>query len=394
MIELIKNNLEYLKNYPIFQNNNDLIKNIVNKLNKDRIVVVTWVRWLHKTSIIKEFLEKTQNKNFFYFNDELDFENLIKDEESFFDLIKLYEINFNYCNIVILHNINKVQNIKNILAKLYKNKDYKILIFWNNIHIDKTREVEIPNNIFSFTQDLSKESYENYINFWCIPDVKLLNNSFFKKSLLEHIKNKIVLKDIINNYSIKSDILFNQVISKISLLENSLSLRELHRNIKNSWIDISLITLMDYIDFAVNAKIIKRCYTYDFKLNKVINTKVKYYFTDIWLRNTFAWKKINENILTENLIYNDLVTKNSEIYNWSNWRFDFSFYIKDNSNFIHISQNTEKNEIKKEVNKLDKIEQNWEKILILSNLDIINYKKVISWVKVIWVWEYKKFVFL
>ncbi len=390
MLDLINKNIDFLMNYPIFQNNNELIKNIVDKLNKDRIVVVTWVRWLNKTSIIKEFLEKTGNKNFFYFNDELDSENLIKNDQDFFKLFDLYENKLNKCNILVLQNINKIENIKNILSKLYKNKDYKILIFWNNIHIDKSREIEIPNNIFQPNEILTKELVENYLNFWSIPDVKLLNNNYFKKSTLEHIKNKVVLKDIINNYSIKSDILFNQVISKIALLGNSLSIRELHRNIKESWINISLITLMDYIDFAVNAKIIKRCFTYDLKLDKPINTKVKYYFSDIGIRNTFAGKKIDDNILVENLIYNDLITEYNEIYNGMNWRFDFGFYINDNSRFIHISSETEKNEIKKEINKLDKIEQKWDKVLVLSNLDMINYEKVVSWVRVVWAWEYKK----
>lgn len=390
MINLIEKNLEFIKNYPIFQDNNEFIKKIVWKLNNDRIVVITWMRWLHKTSIIKEFLDKTWNENFIYFNDDLDTENLVKDDKEFFNYVKTFENKYNNCNIVILQNINKLQNIKNIILELYKRGNYKILIIWNNIHIDKTRELEVSNNLFQNDIEYSYDLLSNYLEYWILPDIKLLNNNFFKKSLLEHIKNKIVLKDIINNYSIKSDFLFNQVITKIALLEKSLSIRELHRNIKDQWTDISLITLMDYLDFAVNAKIIKRSFTYDLKLDKVISTKVRYYFTDIGIRNTFAWKKLDNKILIENLIYNDLITKYSDIYNWSNWRFDFSFYIKDNSNFIHISNKSITNEIKKETNKLDKIEQKWKKVMILSSLDIINFEKEINWVKVIWIWRYKK----
>ena len=44
MIKLINKNLDYLKNYPIFNNNNKLIKKITEKLNKDKIVVITGMR--------------------------------------------------------------------------------------------------------------------------------------------------------------------------------------------------------------------------------------------------------------------------------------------------------------------------------------------------------------
>nr|MDD3720298.1 AAA family ATPase [Candidatus Gracilibacteria bacterium] len=390
MINLIEKNLEFIKNYPIFQDNNEFIKKIVGKLNNDRIVVITGMRGLHKTSIIKEFLDKTGNENFIYFNDDLDTENLVKDDKEFFNYVKTFENKYNNCNIVILQNINKLQNIKNIILELYKRGNYKILIIGNNIHIDKTRELEVSNNLFQNDIEYSYDLLSNYLEYGILPDIKLLNNNFFKKSLLEHIKNKIVLKDIINNYSIKSDFLFNQVITKIALLEKSLSIRELHRNIKDQGTDISLITLMDYLDFAVNAKIIKRSFTYDLKLDKVISTKVRYYFTDIGIRNTFAGKKLDNKILIENLIYNDLITKYSDIYNGSNGRFDFSFYIKDNSNFIHISNKSITNEIKKETNKLDKIEQKGKKVMILSSLDIINFEKEINGVKVIGIGRYKK----
>jgi hypothetical protein len=44
MLNLINKNLEYIKNYPIFNNNNEFIKKITLKLNKDKIVVITGMR--------------------------------------------------------------------------------------------------------------------------------------------------------------------------------------------------------------------------------------------------------------------------------------------------------------------------------------------------------------
>jgi hypothetical protein len=44
MLKLINKNREYLKNYPVFNNNNDFIKKMTLKLNKDKIVVITGMR--------------------------------------------------------------------------------------------------------------------------------------------------------------------------------------------------------------------------------------------------------------------------------------------------------------------------------------------------------------
>jgi hypothetical protein len=77
---------------------------------------------------VKEFLEKTKSTNYLYINDELDLQNTIKDDKDFFELLKIYEQKFIFCSIIILQNINKVKNIKQLILDLYKSKKYKIII--------------------------------------------------------------------------------------------------------------------------------------------------------------------------------------------------------------------------------------------------------------------------
>jgi predicted AAA+ superfamily ATPase len=74
--------------------------------------------------------------------------------------------------------------------------------------------------------------------------------------------------------------LLKYTITYLSLLNNQTTLRELHRKIKENK-NISLITLMEYMDFLLNSKLIKRVYNYDFKKQKIIKTKAKYYFSDL-----------------------------------------------------------------------------------------------------------------
>jgi predicted AAA+ superfamily ATPase len=73
--------------------------------------------------------------------------------------------------------------------------------------------------------------------------------------------------------------LYNFTISYIANNNIFLSLRELQKNLDNTN-NISLKTTIDYIDFSIQAKILKRVYKYDLKTNKQITSKAKYYFTD------------------------------------------------------------------------------------------------------------------
>ncbi|NDK08507.1 AAA family ATPase [Candidatus Gracilibacteria bacterium] len=383
MYNLINKNLRYLKEYPIFNNNNDFIQKIIKKLNKDKIVVITGMRGLHKTSILKEFIEKTSSTNYLYINDELDAENTIKNDSDFFELLKLYEKKYDFCNIIVLQNVTKIQNIKNVISELYKLKKYKIIIIGNNIHIDSSKELEICNTVIGQYINYSVNDWKNILNYGTLQEIKLLNNDYFKKLFLDNIKNKIVLQDIITNYSIKTVILLYHSITKLAFLNTSMSIREFHKLILTQNISIALQTLIDYIDFSVNSRLIKRCLTYDLKNNKPIITRIRYYFADIGIRNTFAGEKVSDTILVENMIYNDLISKYKEVYNGVSGKSDFCFYIKDNNSIIHISNETDINEIKKDINKLNKIESNGEKTLILSHLDMIDFNIDIDGVKVI-----------
>ncbi|MDF1682466.1 MAG: hypothetical protein P1U46_01560 [Patescibacteria group bacterium] len=69
------------------------------------------------------------------------------------------------------------------------------------------------------------------------------------------------------------------IITKLSKNDSFLSIRYFHKDI-NSIEKISLKTYMDYIDFSLQEKIIKKIYLFDNKKNKIINSNVNFYFSD------------------------------------------------------------------------------------------------------------------
>jgi hypothetical protein len=113
--------------------------------------------------------------------------------------------------------------------------------------------------------------------------------------------------------------------------------------------------------------LVRKIYRFDLKLNNKSTWKAKYIFSSPEIRKSILNWKIKKNIFNENIVYNTLMKSwKSSIYTWKNWTFIFSFIFDDS--IVHVSENTEKNEIKKEINKLKKIEWNYNKYLIVNSI--------------------------
>ena len=104
-------------------------------LNKDQLIIITWMKNIWKINFIKEFIHKANITNsYFYFNKSADIENSINSNldllKSLNDYIQLYKIP----KIIILQNTSKMDWIKDFISYLYKQK-YKIILLWNDIKI-------------------------------------------------------------------------------------------------------------------------------------------------------------------------------------------------------------------------------------------------------------------
>ena len=70
---------------------------------------------------------------------------------------------------------------------------------------------------------------------------------------------------------------------------------------------ISKVTITRYIEYLCDAFLIDSAVRYDIKGKKYIGTPVKYYFTDIGLRNArLNFRQLEETYTMENIIFNEL----------------------------------------------------------------------------------------
>ncbi len=368
--ELINSNRNYILEKNITKNHKIYLEKIVNHINKEKIIIITWLKNIWKTEVISDFISKTKIQDrFFYFNKDLDLDNIIKDNYSLYNLFNVYIDLYKNTKYIILQNISHIQWIKEFLGKIYKS-DYKIIIIWNDIKIPNITEIEIKNNI--------SENIENDLLYWNIWKSSQLTNTIFKKEYIKLIVDNIFLNKIINLKLVKNVFLYRLILTKISKLGNFIFQRELHRNIEETE-KIALRTFMDYIDFSIQEKIIYKIELYDFKKEKIILNKYKYFFSDNWIRNSLSNFNLDKNILIENLIFIKLNYNNYLINWWLNWIFEFSFIATKNDTkiYIHISKETERQEINKEMNKLQKVPWKAKRYLVINNIDKLNLKKYI-----------------
>ena len=99
--------------------------------------------------------------------------------------------------------------------------------------------------------------------------------------------------------------LLDIVSSAVGSLTNSNKLAQIFKSIKNKTINKS--TIKKYLDALCDSFLIEESRRYDIKGRKYIGTPLKYYFSDMGLRNArLNFRQIEETHIMENIIYNEL----------------------------------------------------------------------------------------
>lgn len=375
MENLLEKNLAYLFSRKIFFSHSVLLQKLVEALNKDKIAIISGMRYSWKTKFLHDMLEKTGAKNeVFYYNGEIDTLSRVKDIQDLKVLVKLHKRIHGAPKIIALQNISKIRWIKDYIGELYTEKKYKIVILENNIKIGGVQEIEIfPISI----EKLWEEKIPNILKYGNIEEVQLVRDLYFKDFLLTSITEHIISQDAIHTYDIKSKTLYQSVLAYLAKINNNISLRELQRELESEGISIALMTLSDYIDAGIRSKILKKVTKYDIKAQKEIPTKVTYYFGDTGIRNSLLGNIYNHELATKNVLQNELEKKRYTVYSGVNGRFEMTFRaVKWRSHIsIHYHWSPDKNELKKNARKLSKLHDDSKKFLVVKDKSMYNLRK-------------------
>ena len=153
------------------------------------------------------------------------------------------------------------------------------------------------------------DGWNEYMLYGGLPLVLNFTTAEQKIAFLKALFEETYISDIVGRHRIRNktelEELLNILSSAIGSLTNPEKLSATFRSVKRK--KISNSTIKRYIDYLCDSFLIDGALRYDVKGKKYMDTPVKYYFTDMGLRNArLNFRQLEETHSMENIIFNEL----------------------------------------------------------------------------------------
>lgn len=233
-------------------------------------------------------------------------------------------------------------------------------------------------------------AWQEYVTYGGMPFIMSRRGHEEKARYLTSLFDTIYISDIMERNSLvkeKStlDDILNIISSSVGSLTNSNKIANTFKSRKQ--VNISPQNVGKYLDYFLDAFLIYKAKRYDVKGRKYIGAPLKYYFSDIGLRNArLNFRQTEINHIMENIIYNELIYRDFSVdvgaveyfykdsdKNSKRSRLEIDFVANKGSVRYYIqSALTVSDEQKRaqEVNSLKRVGDSFKKIVVVSD-DII-----------------------
>ncbi|WP_341495190.1 ATP-binding protein [Mesomycoplasma ovipneumoniae] len=395
------------------------LNQIIDKKENGRIKIITGIRRCGKSYLLfnlyRDYLLSSGIKENQIITIALDQIDNIEYRNPFrlHQYIKQKTKNINKMYYIFIDEIQLSENVSNpyvetneknitfvdVLLSLMKHSNLDIYITGSNSKMlssdlltqfrDRGDQVHV--NPLSFAEvyelfDDKSEAFEHYFVYGGMPHIYKLQNDEQKSHYLKQLFKQTYIKDILERNKIHNEqqileILLDFTSSNIGSLTNPSKLA--NRFLSEKQIHISSNTIFKYLKFFEESYIIQCAYRYDVKGSKYFSTPLKYYFSDIGLRNArLNFRQIENTHIMENIIYNNLLRRGYNIdigvveHEFKNGstrkkvQLEIDFVINKGHKRYYIQSafnidNLEKKE--QEITSLKKINDSFKKIVIVRN---------------------------
>ena len=231
------------------------------------------------------------------------------------------------------------------------------------------------------------DAWQEYFTYGGMPLVMLQKTHEDKAAYLRDLFDKIYLDDIITRNSIghaKSVLedLLDVISSSVGSFTNPLKLSNTFASVKK--MSITDDTIAKYLDYFIDAFLLYKAQRFDVKGRKYIGSPLKYYFSDIGLRNArLNFRQQEENHIMENIIYNELRYRDYSVdvgiveYNYKNAerksvrsQLEIDFVASNGSDKLYIQSALSVSDEEKrmqEVNSLKRVNDSFRKIVVIKD---------------------------
>ena len=295
---------------------NGLIKVVtgIRRSGKSYLLFNIFKKYLIENSVPESHIisiELDQRKNREYRNPDkiLDYiESMITDNEQYYILLDEVQMLTDFEEV-----LNSLLHISN--ADVYVTVSNSKFLSKDIITEFRGRGDEVhiyPLTFKEFIQVCDNDVYRgwaDYVTYGGLPLVVTMKTEQQKIQYLTNLFEETYIKDIKERNHIEKiqelNDLINVLASSIGSLTNPSKIQSTFKSVLKS--DISLNTIIQYIEYLEDAFLINEVNRYDVKGRKYISTPLKYYFEDVGLRNArLGFRQTEETHLMENVIYNEL----------------------------------------------------------------------------------------
>jgi hypothetical protein len=235
--------------------------------------------------------------------------------------------------------------------------------------------------------DGKENAWKEYYTYGGLPRIMSLLTHKEKSDYLQNLFKNTYMKDVIERHQIRNDKqilddLVNIISSAVGSLTNPKKLSDTFKSTKG--ISISSTTIDTYLEYFEEAFIIDVARRYDIKGKKYIGTPLKYYFSDIGLRNArLNFRQQEENHIMENILFIELKSRGYNVdvgvveYRHLDksgkdvrTQLEVDFVANDGGKFyyiqsaLHIDNDRKR---KQEINSLSRIPDSFKKIVVIKD---------------------------
>lgn len=361
---------------------------------QDLIKVITGIRRCGKSVILNQIMDElrqsgVKDEQIIYINFEFTDYIDINDAKKFNDFIEKKLINKNkyYVFFDEIQNVDRWEKVVNSLKAKY-NENVSIFITGSNSDLlsgELATHIAgryVSFKIYPFTFDevcelkdiKDKDKYElertfdDYIIWGGMPQRFLMNDELQIKTYLSDVYNSIVVKDIIERFKIKDLDLFNKILTFIMTTPSqTFSADSLTKYLLNENIDVSKMTVYNYLEYMCRALLINKADRFDVRGKRILNGKYKYYLTDLGFTNILNdGKKKQISTYLENIVYNELVARgyNVNIGTLENGEIDFIATRFEEKEYYQVTFHLSDDIIEREFGVYKNIQDNYPKYVI------------------------------
>ena len=243
---------------------------------------------------LSEKLKDKEGKVYFFF-DEI---QLVKDWEK---VVNGLRVSHN-CDIYITGSNSKLisGDLATLLAGRYVEFEIQPFTF------DEFSEIYRSSNLSR------EELFQKFIKIGGMPGLKYFNlEEEVSQKYLNDIYNTVLVKDVLNYNNIRDVDIFNRILSFATQnIGANFSASAIKNYLKSENRNISVDTVLNYLEYCNKAFVLKKVPRYDLSGKKLLKVDEKYYLTDHGFRQSIGFSNVKDIEKTlENIVYIELLSR-------------------------------------------------------------------------------------